>query len=160
FPEWDRADRGHPYMEDYPYVQGRWWDSYNQHVLKGDYPIIGQNTFLELTGVSDALFEPRQLPASNNPLERGPAAPARPFFERPNQFFYTHLFSLTADLFHGNTSFKPVDWRIRVTPVFDVNYTAADEQSFGNPPVRHSLSQGRTWTTLQEWFVELKLADL
>src|SRR5262245_53741157 len=86
FPEWDRADRGHPAMEDYPYVQGRWWDSYNQHVLKGDYPILGQNTFLELTGVSDALFEPRQLPASNNALERGPAPPARPFFENPNQF--------------------------------------------------------------------------
>jgi hypothetical protein len=160
FPEWDRADRGHPFLEDYPYVQGHWWDSYNQNVLKGDYPLIGQNVFLELTAVSDALFEPRQLPASNSPSERGPAPPVRLFFEKPDQFFYTHLFSVTADLFQGATAFKPVDWRVRLTPVFDVNYTAADEQAIGNPPTRRSLSQGRTWTTLQEWFVEKELADL
>jgi hypothetical protein len=159
FPEWDRYGRGHPGLDDYPYVPGHCWDPYTQNVLKGDYPIIGQHTFLELMATSDALFEPRQLPASNSALERGPA-PARPFFENPNQFFYTHLFSVTADLFHGATTFKPVDWRLRLTPVFDVNYTAADEQAVGNPPTRHSLSQGRTWTTLQEWFVEKKLADL
>jgi hypothetical protein len=160
FPEWDRYGLGHPFLNEYPYVTGSWWNSYNQNVLKGDYPIVGQGTFLELTATSDALFEPRQLPASNSALERGPAPPAHRFFEKPDQFFYTHLFSVTADLFHGATTFKPVDWRIRLTPVFDVNYTAAAEQATGTPPTRQSLSQTRTWTTLQEWFVELKLADL
>jgi hypothetical protein len=160
FPEWDRAQLGHPRLDDYPYMTGHWWDPYNQNVLKADYPIIGQNTFLELTATTDATFEFRQLPAANNPLERGPAPPAHPFFEKPDQFFYTHVFVVTADLFEGATSFKPVDWRVRLTPAFDINYTAADEQSIGNPPTRQSLSQGRTWTTLQEWFVETKIADL
>jgi hypothetical protein len=160
FPEWDRSGQGHPYLKDYPYVQGHWWDSYNQNVLKGDYPLIGQDIFLELTAISDALFEPRQLPASNSPLERGLAPPAQPFFEKPDQLFYSHIFSVTADLFQGATTFKPVDWRIRLTPAFDLNYTHDDEQATGNPPVRRSLNQGRTWTTLQEWFVEKKLADL
>jgi hypothetical protein len=160
FPSWDRYGRGHPCLEEYPYEEGHWWNPFHQNVLKGDYPICGQDIFLELTATSDALFEPRQLPAANNAADRGPLPPARGFFEKPDQFFYTHLFSVTADLFHGATTFKPVDWRLRLTPVFDVNYTAADEQSFGNPPTRHSLSQGRTWTTLQEWFVEKKLADL
>jgi hypothetical protein len=160
FPEWDRSGRGHPCLEDYPYTVGHWWDPFHQNVLKGDYPIVGQNTFLEVTATSDALFEPRQLPASNNPLERSPAPPVRNFFANPDQFFYTHLFSLTVDLFHGDAAFKPVDWRVRLTPTFDVNYTAADEVGAGNPPARPSLSQGRTWTTLQEWFVETKVADL
>src|SRR5262245_48989712 len=30
-------------------VRGRWFDPYNQNVLKGDYPILGQNTFLVFT---------------------------------------------------------------------------------------------------------------
>src|SRR5258708_5402204 len=49
FPEWDRYDKGHPIGKDYPYMLGHWWDPYNQNVLKGDYPIIGQHTFFELT---------------------------------------------------------------------------------------------------------------
>ena len=39
-------------MDDYPGVKGAWWDPYNQNVLKGDYPIIGQHTFLNLTGAA------------------------------------------------------------------------------------------------------------
>jgi hypothetical protein len=160
FPEWDRYDRGHPLTDEYPYVPGYWWDPYHQNVLKGDYPILGQHTFLELTATSDALFEPRQLPSSTSPLERGATPVAGGFFGKPNQFFYTHLFSVSADLFEGNTTFKPVDWRVRLTPFFNVNYTAAEEQVSGNPPTQSKLSQGRTWTTLQEWFVEKKLTDL
>src|SRR5215471_6586231 len=30
---------------------GNCWDPYNQNVLKGDYPILGQNTFLVFTGI-------------------------------------------------------------------------------------------------------------
>src|SRR2546427_656541 len=29
--------------------EGHWYDPYNQNILKGDYPLIGQNTFLVLT---------------------------------------------------------------------------------------------------------------
>src|SRR5207237_2998836 len=49
FPQWDRYDKGHPHIDDYPYVPGHWYDPYNQNVLKGDYPILGQHTFLHLT---------------------------------------------------------------------------------------------------------------
>ena len=31
---------------------GRWYDPYHQNVLKGDYPIIGQHTFLNITGIN------------------------------------------------------------------------------------------------------------
>src|SRR5438105_3561595 len=44
FPAWDRYDKGHPLLDDYPYVQGHWWDPFNQNVLKGDYPLIVQHT--------------------------------------------------------------------------------------------------------------------
>src|SRR5262245_21265060 len=49
FPEWDRYDRGHPPLEDYPFALGSLFDPYRQNVLKGDYLILGQHTFLNVT---------------------------------------------------------------------------------------------------------------
>src|SRR5258706_3220622 len=37
-------------------------EPYKQSVLKGDYPIIGQDIFLNLSATSDTLFEARRLP--------------------------------------------------------------------------------------------------
>ena len=68
FPSWDRYDRGHPPVEDYPYMEGSHWDPYNQNVLKGDYPIIGQHTFLNITATSLAFFESRQVPTRTTPF--------------------------------------------------------------------------------------------
>src|SRR5262245_59107352 len=28
FPEWDRYGKDHPLLDDYPYVEGDWWDPY------------------------------------------------------------------------------------------------------------------------------------
>src|SRR5262249_32180941 len=69
FPEWDRYGRGHPILDDYPYVPGRWWDPFNQNLLKGDYPIFGQNTFLAFTATSRSIFEFREVPIPTTPFE-------------------------------------------------------------------------------------------
>src|SRR5262249_39224164 len=69
FSQWDRYDRGHPFGDDYPYVEGQICDPYNQNVLKGDYPIIGQHTFLNVTGVAQTFQEYRQLPTATTPFE-------------------------------------------------------------------------------------------
>ena len=46
FPEYDRyGDRG-ARGRDIPFKRGRWWDPYNQSVLKGDYPIKGNKLFI------------------------------------------------------------------------------------------------------------------
>src|SRR5262249_9666233 len=68
-------------------------------------------------------------------------------------------FILSVDLFHGDAAFKPVDWRIKVTPVFDMNYLAVEELAIVNPNVDAGTTRFRTWTTLEEWFAEAKLAD-
>src|SRR5205823_93611 len=44
-PAWDRYGRGHPTQEDYPYQPGWLLNPYRQNLLKGDYPIYGQNNF-------------------------------------------------------------------------------------------------------------------
>lgn len=159
-PPWDRYGNGHPPVDDSPYAEGHWWDPYNLNVLKGDYPIVGQHTFLEITGTSQSLFEFRQIPTATTPFESTANPFQNDFFGRPNQFISDQLFTLSFDLFHGDAAFKPVDWRVKVTPAFDVNYLAAEELAVVSPDVRKGTTRGRTFATLEEWFIEKKIADL
>lgn len=160
FPEWDRYGNSRRTIADSAYRLGRLVDPYNLNVLKGDYPILGQHTFLNMTGTTIALFEARQIPTATTPFE----STSRPFqfenFGRPNQFLYSQLFTLSFDLFHGDTAaFKPMDWRLKVTPAFNVNHIDVDELAVVSPDVRKGTQRSRTWFALQEAFGEVKLAD-
>ncbi len=159
-PDSDRYGKGHPMMDDYPGIKGTWWDPFNQNVLKGDYPIIGQHTFLNITGISQTLFEARQLPTPTTPFEatRNPGAAA--FFGDPDSFSFIQNTSLAVDLFHGNTSFKPADWRVKFDLIYNVNNFVADELGVVSPDVRRGTSRYRDFWALEEWFVEAKLSDL
>ncbi len=159
-PEWDRYGQGHPLKFEYPFTTGHPLDPYHQNVFKGDYPIFGQHTFLELTATSALVFEPRQVPTPTTPFESTARPFQEPFFGRPNQYFTTHNFSLGIDLFHGDAAFKPVDWRVKVKPVFNVSDLGVEELSVVNPDVRVGTDRARTYLALEEWFVEARLADL
>ena len=66
FPEYDRyGDRG-ARGRDIPFKRGRWWDPYNQNVLKGDYPIKGNKLFMILTAVSTTNVEQRRAPTPSD----------------------------------------------------------------------------------------------
>lgn len=160
FPSGDRYGKGHPLVDEYPYVEGRWWNLYQQHYLKADYPILGQNIFLNLSGTSLSIFDFRQLPTDTPQLQKLVNPAPEKLFSRSDQFFYRQFFRLSADLFQGDAAFKPVDWRIRVTPVFNVNYLAVNQQTIADPDRHAEINRGRTFLALDEWFVERKLADL
>ena len=158
-PGQDRYGKGHPPLDDYPGVKGAWWDPYNQNVLKGDYPIIGQHTFLKLTGTSLNLFEAIQLPTPTTPFEATRNPGASGFFGDPDQFLFLSFNSLAIDLFHGNAAFKPEDWRMHVELVYNMNYLVADELGVVGPDVRDGTSRYRQYVTPEQWFFETKLAD-
>jgi hypothetical protein len=155
-PKWDRYP-GRP--GEYPYVEGHWWDPYNQNVLKGDYPIVGDDKFLIFTLLSDTLFEARSLPTpsgvSTAELDRNGE-----FFGQSDQLVFNENLVVSLELFKGNTAFKPRDWEIRFTPVFNINYVDIGEQN----AVDVDPSDGTTRTDghigVQEAFVELHLKDL
>ena len=49
------------------FYKGKWYDPYNQNVLKGDIPIFGSpghEWFFEATILSDTLFEHRNVPTA------------------------------------------------------------------------------------------------
>ena len=160
FPEWDRYGKGNPDVDDQPYETGHWWDPYNQNVLKGDYPVIGQHTFLNITATNELLNEFREVPTATTPFESTVDPNQQEFFGNPQQYFLNNNLKLQFNLSHGDTAFKPFDWQIRMMPVFNLNYLSVKELGVVNPDVRAGTTRFRNEVALQEWFAEAKLADL
>ncbi len=160
FPFWDRYGQGFPHGLDYPYKLGRAIDPYNQNVLKGDYPIIGQHTFMVVTASTTGLLEGRTIPTATSPFESTRNEGEVDFFGRSGQLVYNQLATFSVDVFHGDAAFKPADWRVKLTPAFNYNLLMAQEYGVVSPDVNKGRERERGWATLQEWFGEVKLADL
>jgi len=139
--------------------RGSWWDPYNQNVLKGDYPIFGQNFFFSFTGTSDSLFEARYLPTPQGTSRQTPGGPGG-FFGNGRQLFFNQNFITTFELFQGSTAFRPRDLDVRVTPVFNINYLDAQERGVVNIDPRKGTTRLDGYVGMQELFVEKKLADV
>ena len=153
-PDWDRYGTG----GEHPYVRGSRWDPFDRNKWKGDVPIIGQQIFLNFTGISDTFLDFRRLPTPSNISTARPGS--SDFFGKGQQFFLDQLFLFSFDLFHGDTSFRPVDWRIRITPAVSLNYLNVQERGIVNADVTKGTTRFDAHIGLQEAFGELKLKDI
>jgi hypothetical protein len=159
FPEYDRyGDRG-ARGRDIPFKRGRWWDPYNQNVLKGDYPIRGEKLFMILTAVTSTGVEQRRAPTPSGVNSVNPGSAE--FFGRPEQFAAGETLQFSFELFHGDTTFKPRDWAIKFSPTFSVpNYLDARENGIVNIDVRRGTNRTDWHASLEEAFGEVKLFDV
>lgn len=154
-PPWTR----YPGREgEYPYEFGRWWDPFNRNTIKGDYPIFGQQNFFAFTGTSTTAVEARRLYVPRN--QSAPNIGGYPFFGHGQQLFVSETVRLSFDLFHGDTSFRPIDWRVRVTPAFNINQIWTKENGIVNVDVRKGTDRLDSHVGLQEAFAEAKIRDL
>jgi hypothetical protein len=149
FPFWQRYPAGTP--GEYVLQRGRWWDPYNQNVLKGDYPIVGENTFLTLNGLSDTASEFRRIPRLGKVLKGA--------FVGGDQTVVQQNFVTGFDLLHGESVFKPADWELRFTPVFNLHYLDSEKDE-AKPPFEHHLTQRDAHVAIQELFAQYKIADV
>ncbi|HUE82996.1 MAG TPA: carboxypeptidase-like regulatory domain-containing protein [Pyrinomonadaceae bacterium] len=159
FPEYDRyGDRG-ARGRDIPFTKGRWWDPYNQSVLKGDYPIKGNELFMILSAVSTTVAEQRRAPTPSGVSTDEPGSAE--FFGQPEQFAAVQTLQFSFELFHGDTTFKPRDWAIKISPTFSVpNYLNARELGVVHVDVRRGTNRTDWHVSLEEAFAEVKLADV
>jgi hypothetical protein len=155
---WPRYDRYPGLPGEYPYTRGRWWDPYDLNVLKGDYPILGTHAFLNLTLRSDTLFEGRRLPVPSDVSAARPDSAA--FFGEGESLTIEENVLVSVELFHGLAGFKPRDWELRATPVFNVNYLDAREQGVVNIDPRRGTERFDSQIAFQELFADVKLADV
>ena len=154
-PTTDRWRIGLP--EDPRFEQGKWYNPYRQNVLKGDYPIFKQQNFLALTLESDSLFIARRLPLPSDVSSADPDSAE--FFGRGVNEFFRQNFTLSIDFFNGDVAFKPVNWRFRFTPNFNINYFNTQENGIVNIDVRRQTNRTDSYTGFQELFSEFKIGD-
>ena len=140
--------------------QHPWYDPYNQNVLKGDLPISkGSDWFLNLGAVSDTLFEARRLPT---PVP--PQASTRPgstdVFGQGKQSTFSETLIVSMALIKGDTTFRPPDLELRLTPAFNVNRSAAQENRvlFADP--REGDTRNDSHVALQEAFADVHLRNV
>jgi hypothetical protein len=97
---------------EYPLIQGRgWFDVYNTNKWKGDEPIAGEHTFFAAEVILNTLGEFRQKAGAEDADEIRSTAFA------------------SAEVFHGDTVFRPPTWRVRTTLAFDIR--DADDVDLG-----------------------------
>jgi hypothetical protein len=154
--------RRYPQRGEYVYSKSHWYDPFQHNRYKGDEPIwpelFGQQTFLNITASSETFFDERRVPSpSNVSTERAGSAG---FFGKGEQAFFDETLRFAFDLFHGDAAFKPVDWRIRITPELSLNNLKVRELGIVGPDPRSGTERFDDHVGLQEAFVEVKLHDL
>jgi hypothetical protein len=154
--------RRYPQRGEYPYTKPHWYDPFNRNRFKGDEPIwpelLGEQIFLNITASSETFFDGRRVPSPSGVSAAEPGSSG--FFGRGEQAFFDQTLRFSFDLFHGDTSFKPVDWRIRITPELSLNDLDVRELGIVSPNVRAGTNRFDDHLGFQEAFFEVKLHDL
>jgi hypothetical protein len=147
---------------EYPYTEPHWYDPFNRNRFKGDEPIwpevLGQQIFLNITASSETFFDGRRVPSPSGVSAAEPGSSG--FFGRGEQALFDQTLRFSFDLFRGDASFKPVDWRIRITPELSLNDLDVRELGIVSPNVRAGTNRFDDHGGLQEAFAEVKLGDL
>jgi len=135
-------------------VRTRWFDPYNQNLLKGDIPIClptdeeqerrraagiarcatprllgltGHDWFFAVSAISDTVIEPRTFP-----IPVGVQTTQRPgsndVFGRNHSLVLSQTFIASVALIKGSTAFKPPDVEYRLTLAFNTNYVDVGER--------------------------------
>jgi hypothetical protein len=146
-------------VNDLGLVQQRWYDPYNQNTLKADKPLHG-DWFLNLSLISDTVFEPRRLPT---PV--GAQTSRRPgsidVFGEGEQTLLNENLILGLVYYKGNTTFKPPDIEFRFTPVFNYNRTEVEETRLLNiDPREESDVRTDSHVGVQELFADFHLRNV
>jgi len=144
------------------FYAGKWYDPYNQNVLKGDIPVFGKagdEWFTELSIISDTLYEARRLP-----VPVGFASTKRPgsnnVFGDGDQWAFVQNVITSFGLIKGNTSFKPPDFELRIAPVFNFNHVEVDEDGLVKADPTYGDVRSDSYVGFQELFADFHLANI
>ncbi|MCA1556620.1 MAG: hypothetical protein LC747_08025, partial [Acidobacteria bacterium] len=138
---------------------GKWYDPYNQNLLKGDFPIFGNTVFMILSGVDTTTVELNRTPKPSDVSSERPGSAE--FFGQPETLITNHVLQFSFEMFSGDTSFKPRNWAIKISPTISLpNYVNARERGVINIDPRRGTNRTDTHVSLEEAFAEVKLEDV
>lgn len=132
---------------------------YAQNTLKGDKPISGHDEFFVVSVISDSVFEPRSVPTPVAP-QAPDRAGANGIFggDTQNAFLQSVIVSLV--YLKGDTTFRPPDIELHVTPVFNFNHAHVQENRALRVDPRESTTRRETFIGMQELFADYHLRNV
>ena len=142
--DWPDYHRCNGLKDEEPYVPQHLYDPFNRNKLKGDYPIIGNEIFLDLNLEANTFVDGRKIPVPSGVSANNPNSSY--FFGQFGQLALNENLSFSASLFHGDAAFKPIDWQVRVDPEINVNYLKAQENGVAGIPMCGREPPGSTRT--------------
>jgi hypothetical protein len=134
------------------------FDPYHQSTLKGDRPLF-DDWFIELSAVSDTVYEPRAVPVPVNVVDTY-TTQGNDQFGRPKQTFLSETVIPSISIIKGDTTFRPPQFQLRVTPA--VTYTQLDVAELGlvNIDPTRGTTRNSTFVGMQEAFIDYHLRDV
>ncbi len=141
---------------------GKWYDPYNQNVYKGDIPLFGHpghEWFLELSLISDTLFERRKLPLGVGFASTNSSESTDTFGNGLETVFNQNIIPSFA-LIRGNTTFKPPELEFRFVPVINFNQARFEEEGALRIDPEQDTSRDDFHLGFSELFVDYHLTNL
>ncbi len=133
-------------------------DPYNRNPLKADRPFHG-DWFFDVSLLSDSKYVFRNL-VSGVDLASAANPGSNSVFGRTSGFALEENLATDLVLYKGDTVFKPPDFQIRVTPVFNYNYTSVQETGLLNIDPRKGTTRSDHFVGIQNAFAEARLRDV
>lgn len=138
----------------------RWFDPYNQNVLKGDLPLKGTHDwFFAFTGVSDTVIEPRSFP-----VPVGVQTTERPgsldVFGKSTSLVMAQTFVAAASIIKGSTAYKPPEIEFRVALAFQDNYVDVPEKRVLYVEPSRKSHRNDAFVGVQEVFLDYHLRNV
>jgi len=140
-------------------VNQRWYDPYNQNVLKGDRPLKGtKDWFFVATVISDTVVEPRAfpIPVGVQTTERR----TQDLFGDPDTLLLAQTFVVSGALIKGNTTFKPQDLEFRLTVALNVNHAKVNEKRILFVEPSKGIVRTDVFLGIQEAFVDYHIRNV
>lgn len=144
------------------FYKGRWFDPYNQNVLKADIPVFGSpghEWFFETNLMSDSGYEYRRLP-----LPVGGASTrfddSLNVFGNGNQHVFGQTIFSSFALIRGSTSFMPPEYEFRIAPVFNANFANLEETGAVRSDPDRGDDRNDSHLGFQELFADVHLGNV
>jgi hypothetical protein len=144
-------------------------DPYHQNSFKGDRPIDRSKVpwlpikeddwFLNLSGVSDTVIEPRSFPTPVGVQTTDRPGSLDPF-GRASSLLASQTITLSASLIKGATAFKPPDVEYRLTLAFNVNYADSNERRILSIKPNAPTHRTDGFVGVQEAFVDYHIRNV
>ena len=144
--------------KDLGLVKEPWYDPYNRNILKSDRPVY-RDWFFNLSVINDVTTELRRVPTPVAPqVSRG--GDALDTFGDSDQFLFNNNLILALILFKGDTVFRPPDYELHITPVFNFNHTEVEELRVLDIDPREGETRDDAHVAMQELFLDVHLRNV